>query len=80
MEVELLAYVHRHALLSPAMILCWPNLKPKLLPRMPLMSESEEGLGCKGRSPTIGILTALELEFVAVKAMLDEVRDYDVPR
>ncbi len=43
------------------------------------MSESEEGLGCKGRSPTIGILTALELEFVAVKAMLDEVRDYDVP-
>jgi nucleoside phosphorylase len=30
-------------------------------------------------APTIGILTALDHEFVAMKAMLDQPRDYDVP-
>ena len=30
-------------------------------------------------APTIGILTALDHEFVAMKGMLDQPRDYDVP-
>ena len=30
-------------------------------------------------APTVGILTALDHEFVAMKAMLDQPRDYDVP-
>jgi nucleoside phosphorylase len=31
-------------------------------------------------APTLGILTALDHEFVAMKAMLDQPKDYDVPR
>jgi nucleoside phosphorylase/tetratricopeptide (TPR) repeat protein len=35
--------------------------------------------GSKPPAPTVGILTALDHEFVAMKAMLDGARDYDIP-